>query len=582
MTNEAIGQFIAPIEGMGAIRVAVRAPGQNWQLAASRGELAPEHVVRASETFDAEDGGSVAPLADRPGEWLAQYSCAAPGLDLCLIVVLHGADPAGLHPRLSELEERTGWVLIAALRDAAAQLGAADVDPQIVSSLLLKASEVSSADMLRQQWVSALEKAFRPNAVMIVDCPPGGARLVAMSGGGLIGPKSAERDAAEALAGLVEDRRQPFDVTTGHPETETDETFHEAASGLIAALGSCRVVAVPVFAEDRLQAVALLLWSDDPGPVIGEAAVDTVSRALADSLAIHGTTNPAPVRRLRNWALRHVMATFGRRAWKLKLALAVLVLSIAVMALIPSQARPGFSGAVEAQDRRMIAAPFDGYVAAAPFRVGDTAGKGDLLLAMDTSELRLQRSAAEAEITRLTVDGRAALAKGDMASVRSLDSQRQQYQLHLDLLNSQIEQATVQAAQPLQILGGDAFMRVGGRVRLGETLIEVGRPESLGIAAYIDEDWVSELHPGMTAEVSLAAFPDRPLKLVLRTVTSDAQMQSGVNVFRARLDFDAPPGAGLLEGMRGVVRIDAGPSTLLADYTRGIRRWFGAVLWRWS
>ena len=98
----------------------------------------------------------------------------------------------------------------------------------------------------------------------------------------------------------------------------------------------------------------------------------------------------------------------------------------------------------------------------------------------------------------------------------------------------------------------------------------------------IDEDWVADLQDGMQGELVLSAFPDRPLPVVLDQITSDVQSIGGVNSFRAELDFERPEDLALLDGMRGVVRLDAGRTTVLGNYTRGIRRWMQSFLWRIS
>jgi hypothetical protein len=80
----------------------------------------------------------------------------------------------------------------------------------------------------------------------------------------------------------------------------------------------------------------------------------------------------------------------------------------------------------------------------------------------------------------------------------------------------------------------------------------------------------------------LAAYPDRPIPVTLRQVTADASSQGGINVFAAWASFEAPADLPLLEGMRGIVRLEAGRTSLLGDYTRGLRLWLRKILWRWQ
>lgn len=87
-------------------------------------------------------------------------------------------------------------------------------------------------------------------------------------------------------------------------------------------------------------------------------------------------------------------------------------------------------------------------------------------------------------------------------------------------------------------------------------------------------------------DLMLSAWPERLLRVRLVQISADARAEEGRYGFRSRLEFaELPPEdlrPAMLEGMRGVVRLEAGRSSLLAGYTRGIRRWLQGALWRLS
>ena len=80
----------------------------------------------------------------------------------------------------------------------------------------------------------------------------------------------------------------------------------------------------------------------------------------------------------------------------------------------------------------------------------------------------------------------------------------------------------------------------------------------------------------------MAAYPDQPIPVTLTQITADAQNRGGINAFGAWARFDAPPDLPLLEGMRGIVRFDAGADSMLGVYTRGLRQWLRKTIWRWE
>ena len=56
-----------------------------------------------------------------------------------------------------------------------------------------------------------------------------------------------------------------------------------------------------------------------------------------------------------------------------------------------------------------------------------------------------------------------------------------------------------------------------------------------------------------------------------------------MNVFTTWMTLEeGAQGVALRDGMRGIVRVDAGETTLLAEYSRGLRRWVRTRIWAWQ
>lgn len=582
LTQEAAGQFLLPLEGSRAFVLMLRGADGNWVLAWRHGHLPADLALQAATEFDPETAGTVSP-APEGGGWLARYNAAAPDIDLCLLADFEQIPPDLLHQKLEKLEECIGWILVSALRDLANDRQETQLADSLVTALLLEAAEAPSLEILAQQWISRLEKAFSPGAVMVARLGLAHAKLIALSGGGVISQAGRSREMIESFAVLMQDQRlaRLFESALDAKEALPSGMI-EAALPQMESLGLQSILALPVHVDDEISLVVLLMWQKEgaAAPVFGANLRDTLLRALSDALQIHTRAYPSLLRKLRNWVMGLMRTIFGKRAWKLKLLLSATAVVLLLLALIPSQSRPGFSALIETNERMIIAAPWDGYVQDAPYRIGDLVPAQTLVLQMNTAELDLQKVMLEAEQTRLDAEARLALARGDIASLRSLEAEAQQNRLKLDLLARQIAQGSVRVTKEAQVLGGEAYLREGARVRLGESLIEIGDPSNLTVSAFIDETWVSELEVGAQGEVVLAAWPDRVLPVVMEQITSDHAMSEGENRFRARLRLEDAGGLALLDGMRGRVRIEAGPSTLLADYTRGLRRWFASLLWR--
>jgi hypothetical protein len=207
---------------------------------------------------------------------------------------------------------------------------------------------------------------------------------------------------------------------------------------------------------------------------------------------------------------------------------------------------------------------------------------GELVVAMEDSDLVLQTAQTQSELAEILAEIQTARAQRDTSRVQSLEAQRRQVNVQLELLQSQLDLARFFASGTAAVVGGDAWRRVGGRVRLGEALLELASPETFRVLAFIDEDWVADLKPGGRATLLLTAFPNVTVDVTLANITADPQMRDGINTFSAWMDFAQMPDVLLLDGMRGIVRIDGGPTTMLASYTRGVMRWASRTVWRWT
>lgn len=600
--RKALARHVAGIRGLVGVDAFLREDaGGPWLGAARLGQVDPERVEPTLLAFDPAAGGRVEAMGGKAAEragWAASYMLGGPGLDLVLLIYLQGLAPNELQTQLALVEAKVGWLMLAALSDRKAELGGVALGTGIGAQLLVDAARARSRRLLADQWIARLEKALEADLIAVCWVAGGAASLAALSGGGLVERMSDARSQIEALADFGLRARAPQILT---PATDPDEGAVLAETGgdasrqtaaqiqaqeaqsRIEELGAARALVLPVYEGDEAAAVIVAFWTAQApkGPLPFEAA-NLVSQVLGETLEIQSRAFPSIWRRLRNWGWAVIVAVFGRSLWKLKLAVTVVVLGCLVLAQIPTRFEPSFGARIEARDRRIVSAPFDGFLAEAPFQLGDLIAPGTLIVALEDSDLVLQIARARSSLSEIDSGIQTARAQRNSAEVQSLEAQRQQIVAELDLLARQQSLARFEAQSPMVVVGGDAWRRVGGRVRLGEPLLELAEPGSFRVLAFIDEDWVADLAPGSTGEVLLSAYPTRPLPVELVSITSDPQMRDGVNTFPAWMDFAAAPDLVLLDRMRGVVRIDGGDTSMLAAYTRGSIRWLRRTLWRWS
>lgn len=573
--SKVLTKQLGKLTGLLAAQVFLRSVGEGWRESARIGTLDvdQEQLEQELGSFDPNAGGSVQPLGNAEG-WRATYAAQGPYADLFVVMFLKEMPPAQLQSVLVQAEQRIGWLLVRAEKEVANQAREATLSVDLGAEILIDAGRAPNRLILSDQWIARLERALSPDSVSVCRVDNYKPHLTSVSGGGRVSQASVSSEAIELLAAEAVEARAALII-----DKDAADILHEEA---MTKIGAAQALCIPVYEGDHCRAVALLVWGDPTDKLPDLVTADLIGKVLGESLTVQMRSHPSLFRRVRNWCFNLGRLIFGRRLVKLKLAAVFIAAVLIGASLVPTIHRPAFAARVEARDRLVIAAPFDGFLAAAPKQLGDEVDPGAELIRMEDSDLRLERSklVAEAEQTKNAIQN--ARAQRDMARVRDYSARLQQNKVQTALIDEQLSRATVRATRAGLVVEGDASKRVGGRVRLGETLLQIATIDSLAILALVDEDWVADLPDGAKGTLLLAAYPDDPIHVTLRRVTSEAEQSDGRNAFVAWSSFDARPDIALMDGMRGIVRFDAGSTTILGRYGRGLKRWFKRGLWRWS
>lgn len=592
--RQALGRHVAGMRGLVGVDAFLREGDTGpWIGAARLGQVHPDRVEPALRAFDPSAGGAVEAF-DAGSGWAASYMLGGPGLDLVLLLYLDDLSAIDLQAQLALIEAKVGWLMVAALSDRQSVRDGVALGTEIGAQMLIDAARARNRRLLADQWIARLEKALAADLIAVCWVTQAAPALVALSGGGMIERGSDARSQIEALAQFAVRARAPQIIAAAAtPQTGLAPAEGAAASAnqvqvqealaRVENLGGEKALVLPIYLYEEAAAVVVALWNDaTDSAVLPLDAANLVAQVLGETLDIQARAFPSITRRLRNWCWAVTVAVFGRTAWKLKLAVLAFAVVLGVLALVPTRFAPSFTARIDAQDRRIVSAPYDGFLAAAPFQLGDLIAPGALIVALEDSDLVLQIAQSRSALSETDAGIQTARAQRNSAEVQALEAQRRQIEVELELLARQQALARFQAEATAVVVGGDAWRRVGGRVRLGEPLLELAAPGSFRLLAFIDEDWVADLAAGNTGELLLTAYPTTPLAVMLVSITADPQMRDGVNTFPAWLDVTLPPGLALLDGMGGVVRIDAGATSMLGAYSRGTLRWLRRTLWRWG
>jgi multidrug resistance efflux pump len=369
--------------------------------------------------------------------------------------------------------------------------------------------------------------------------------------------------------------------TLAHP---TPDGASPLGAGPLAELSATRdgaaVLVAPLVAMDHVVGAILLEFA--PGQPITQHQVD-VSEAVAGLLGpVFATLDRAErwlTRQAWDIAVRETRRLFGPSYYALKVAFATAAAAAAFFALFTTEYHVAARAVVEGHTKRAIAAGLDGYLASEHARAGQIVHKGDLLAALDSSELVLQklRWDAQREQRRLELDK--AVAAGQRAEVNINQAQIAEATAQIALLDEQISRTRIVAPFDGLILSGDLSQSVGAAVQRSEVLFEVAPLEAYRVIAWVPDSEIDRIRIGQTGDLVLSALPDDRFPFQVTALTPTTEVSEGVNAFKVEARLLASTNR-LRPNMEGVVKIAVGRHHLIWIWMH--QPVAAARLWLWS
>ncbi len=226
-----------------------------------------------------------------------------------------------------------------------------------------------------------------------------------------------------------------------------------------------------------------------------------------------------------------------------------------------------------------LTAPFDGYIDQVMVRPGDTIKKGDGLASLNRSELLLEQSSAQAEVTRNLREAEKARAAKALGEMRIAEALAEQARARLDIVKYRLEHAVLKAPFDGAIVEGDLRERIGAPIKQGDTLYKVARLDTLYAEADVDEKDIREISAGSVAEFAFVAQPRLKFPAVVQVIEPAAFPKKDGNVFLVRLR----PANGVTgwwrPGMTGVCKIATGKRSLFWILTHRTADFLRLKLW---
>lgn len=268
----------------------------------------------------------------------------------------------------------------------------------------------------------------------------------------------------------------------------------------------------------------------------------------------------------------------GHRGFKLSIAVSVALLGLLVFA--PASYRVNADASVEGLIQRAVVAPFDGYIAEALVRAGDTVAAGAVIARLDDRELVLELGKSASEEAKLDKEYRKALASLERSEARIVQSQLAQVQAHSQLLQQKLDR--IQLTSPLAgvILSGDLSRSLGAPVERGQVLFEVAPLKAYRLVLQVDERDVAQLALGQRGQLTLTALPQQQWSFVVEQISPVfTELDTGVSYrTEARIEGEVDR---LRPGMEGVGKIEVGQRSLGWILFHKAWDWLRLQVWLW-
>ncbi len=363
-------------------------------------------------------------------------------------------------------------------------------------------------------------------------------------------------------------------------ETQTPR-ITRAHAELMASNGSAAVCTIPLHAHGEVfGALTLERDASDPFDQASEQQIEQLLAVLAAPLRVKHQDEKSLLAKAVARCGAFTGRLFGPEHLTLKFATLLIASAVLFLAITPGNYRVATEASIEGSIQRVVAAPLQGFIAAANVQAGDIVQVGDEMGRLDDKDLRLERFKWSSQRQQYAREYRGAMATHDRTQVSIIGAQIKQADAQLKLVDEQLARTQIVAPFAGVVIEGDLSQSLGAPVERGDVLFKVAPLDDFRVQLQVNEQDIAAVQPGQHGWLALASLPGERIALTVKKITSVATAADGKNFFRveAELQDKTTP---LRPGMAGVAKIDIGERKLLWIWSHGLMDWLRLQAWRW-
>jgi len=316
----------------------------------------------------------------------------------------------------------------------------------------------------------------------------------------------------------------------------------------------------------------LFLWNDEPA---GREETQRLLRAMEPVVAgqiglwAQGKGIPGAGAVKRFW--RKATATQRKAVLIAASALAAILLApIPIPVAAPCELEPAI--------RRTVSAPFDGVLRQVLVEPGQTVEPGQILAEFDDREIRWELAEVAAKQARAEKQADSAESQGKIAEARMARLEAAGFQETAKVL--QHRQAYLQVKAPIagRVLKGDLEGSIGSRLRMGDSLFEIGPLDSMRVEIAVPEAEIGLVREGTAADFKFEALAGKSWDAKLSMVSPRSELRDGANVFICEAVIPNPDQV-LRPGSQGRAKLSGPWRPVIWTMARPAWHWLRMKLW---
>ena len=205
----------------------------------------------------------------------------------------------------------------------------------------------------------------------------------------------------------------------------------------------------------------------------------------------------------------------------------------------------------------VMSAPFEGKIARALVDIGDDVSAGQVLYEMDTRELTLEQNRLRSELAVAKLRHAQSLTAGDRLEASLAAADARVLKSDLAVVDHQLSEAVVRAANAGTVLAGELQDHVGDFVPVGAPMVELAERENWRLELDVSDSLVGVVSAGDAGWFVCNARPELAHNCQVRLIHPAALTEDGKSKFVVEASAAERP-EWMRVGMEGVARLDTG------------------------